>query len=115
MSAGDPTDETRAPPTASPAHHRLPEAQSETAPLHGERCNIVSSSTQALGSHRSISTQQVKRPEELRKQDKVEPPYSVGGAVEVLYDDGIWWPGVIEECQGENKWRISFDDGEEIW
>ena len=115
MNAGDLSDEARAPPTAPPAHHRLLEAQSETAPFHGELCNIVFSSAQALGAHRSISTQHVKGPEKLRKQDKVEHSYSVGGAVEVLYDDGIWWPGVIEERKGANKWRISFDDGEEIW
>jgi hypothetical protein len=35
----------------------------------------------------------------------------VGGQVQVLHEDGLWYPGKLTECDG-NKWRIDFEDGD---
>ena len=36
----------------------------------------------------------------------------VGGAVQVLHEDGVWYPGRLGECEG-GKWHIKFEDGDE--
>ena len=35
----------------------------------------------------------------------------VGGSVQVLHEDGLWYPGKLTHCDGE-KWHIDFEDGD---
>ena len=36
----------------------------------------------------------------------------VGGTVQVLHEDGIWYPGMLTSCEG-SKWHIHFEDGDQ--
>ena len=35
----------------------------------------------------------------------------VGGTVQVLHEDGIWYPGTLAACEG-SRWHIHFEDGD---
>jgi len=35
----------------------------------------------------------------------------LGATVQVLHEDGVWYPGTLAACEG-TKWHIHFEDGD---